>query len=279
MKKCCFFMLFLCSFATTTYCQELSKTVIDRKKPTTFVQMFSDDLEYMLKTPTRITPSDALTFAGFAAVTTGMMFTLDQPVHNQFRTDSAYVPSEGVNLLTAPGRLYDMIDPHLFILGTTGLMVGVGELIDNRKMSVTGFAALEAVFFSAMTTNFIKFAAGRERPLVTGYNKNFNPMDISEGNLRRSFPSGHTTKAFAFATVIASSYDSPWIKIPSYALAGSVALQRVESGSHWISDVFIGGAIGYFVGLSLANRHGLVKNSTGVTPIVKGGQLGLNVKF
>ncbi|MDX1672321.1 MAG: phosphatase PAP2 family protein, partial [Balneolaceae bacterium] len=208
-----------------------------------------------------------------------LMITLDYPVHEQFHDRESYAATDGINTLTAPGRLYDVVDPHLFILGSSALMMGSGALFQNSKLTDTGFTALEAVFFSAMTTNFLKLVAGRGRPLYNGSNDSFDPMSFEAGNLERSFPSGHTTKAFAFATVIASSYDTPWVKIPSYALAGSVALQRIESGSHWISDVFAGAAIGYFVGKSLAQRNGLTDKPAKLTPIVKGGQLGLNVRF
>jgi membrane-associated phospholipid phosphatase len=65
----------------------------------------------------------------------------------------------------------------------------------------------------------------------------------------RSFPTGHTTRAFALASLISSIYkDKIWIGILSYTIAAGVAWSRVYDNQHWPSDVFIGAALGFAVG-------------------------------
>ena len=56
--------------------------------------------------------------------------------------------------------------------------------------------------------------------------------------------------AFAMATVIAETYgeDHPWVPWLAYPAAGLTALGRVNNERHWASDIFMGAAIGHFIG-------------------------------
>jgi membrane-associated phospholipid phosphatase len=71
-----------------------------------------------------------------------------------------------------------------------------------------------------------------------------------------SFPSGHTSTAFAIATVVANVYEkTPYIKPISYGLATLTGLSRINDQKHWASDVFIGAALGYFTSKTLLRLH------------------------
>lgn len=61
-----------------------------------------------------------------------------------------------------------------------------------------------------------------------------------------SFPSGHTTQAFAAASIIHREfrYKSPWYGIGAYTIATAVAAFRMLNNRHWESDVFAGAGIG-----------------------------------
>lgn len=63
-----------------------------------------------------------------------------------------------------------------------------------------------------------------------------------------SFPSGHTTQAFAVATFMAKEYGhkSIWYSIGAYTVATGVGAMRVMNNRHWISDVLVGAGIGIF---------------------------------
>lgn len=63
---------------------------------------------------------------------------------------------------------------------------------------------------------------------------------------RNSFPSGHTTQAFAAATVFAKEYGykSPWYSIGAYTVATGVGAMRILNNRHWFSDVLAGAGIG-----------------------------------
>jgi undecaprenyl-diphosphatase len=64
-----------------------------------------------------------------------------------------------------------------------------------------------------------------------------------------AFPSGHTSAAFAAATVIA--WASRRLAAPAYALAALVAWSRVYVGVHWPLDVIGGAVLGMLVATAL----------------------------
>ena len=58
----------------------------------------------------------------------------------------------------------------------------------------------------------------------------------------RSFPSGHSATAFAFATGL--GHVSPAAAVPLHALAALVAYSRVHTGVHYPADVLAGAVMG-----------------------------------
>jgi membrane-associated phospholipid phosphatase len=59
-----------------------------------------------------------------------------------------------------------------------------------------------------------------------------------------SFPSGHSTFAFATATTFSSMSKKKMVPIIAYSIASGVALSRIHDQKHWASDVLAGAAIG-----------------------------------
>ena len=61
-----------------------------------------------------------------------------------------------------------------------------------------------------------------------------------------SFPSGHTSTAFALAHFMHKEYGekSIWYSIGAYSCATTVGLMRVAKNAHWISDVIAGAGFG-----------------------------------
>ena len=67
-----------------------------------------------------------------------------------------------------------------------------------------------------------------------------------DGTDNRSFPSGHTSIAFCGATTLMHEYYSvsPWIGVAGYAVATTVAVDRVRRNRHRCGDVVAGAVIG-----------------------------------
>ena len=86
----------------------------------------------------------------------------------------------------------------------------------------------------------VKGAVERGRPSAELADEVVRSSAITEG---LGFVSGHSTVAFACATVIAPYLRRPW-QVVAYALAVTVALSRVVVGAHLPLDVIGGAALG-----------------------------------
>jgi len=131
-------------------------------------------------------------------------------------------------------------------------MYGAGLLRHDSKMQKTALLAGEAVANSEILTTVMKDIDMRWRPNAIAPNGNFSNtwfQDTSHILLSRgSFPSGHTIAAFSIATVVARRYGNhKWVPYVAYGLAGVVGFSRVTLSAHFVSDVFMGGVLGYSI--------------------------------
>lgn len=69
-----------------------------------------------------------------------------------------------------------------------------------------------------------------------------------------SFPSGHTSRAFAGASYLHYRYGIEY-GLPAYALAAAVGYSRVESDNHYWHDVIAGAAIANLSAYLLTKRY------------------------
>ena len=134
---------------------------------------------------------------------------------------------------------------------------GYGLVAENNKIRKLAVKLTEAAFLSTSLTLITKTIIGRGRPYVQESQYSFNPFTFD--NDYNSLPSGHTTLAFAYSTVMANEVDNVFWKIGWYSLAGLVGYARIYNNQHWFSDVLMGGAIGYFSG-EFVNNHNTNEN-------------------
>jgi membrane-associated phospholipid phosphatase len=140
-----------------------------------------------------------------------------------------------------------------YAAGYLSLFYLTGLLRDDEELQSTALLATESFLLSGAFTLTLKHLIGRERPSSTTEADNFSGPFAGEG---LSFPSGHTTTAFAIATVFAKQYKRHvWVPPLAYTLATMTALSRVNDNVHWTSDVFFGAAIGYFTAAALHKMH------------------------
>lgn len=147
-------------------------------------------------------------------------------------------------------------------------------LLGAEKEKTVAVNALEAFVESGLLGLAIKSATGRARPPAGGNPYSFNP---SFGD--NSFPSGHTTVAFATAAVIGGAYDC---RIITYPVAALVGFGRIYKEKHWASDVFFGALLGAVVGE--AHAAGIKKNEKSklsfyVEPDNAGAIYGIKIRF
>ena len=140
----------------------------------------------------------------------------------------------------------------LTVVGVMGLY-GVGYLLKKNKIRKVGLCAAEAGGYAGTVTVVLKILFGRRRPYGGASPFYFKPFQLD--NRYNSLPSGHTTVAFAVSTVLANSARNRFWKIFWYSAGALVAASRVYHNQHWVSDVFLGGAIGVAVGEFVVHFH------------------------
>lgn len=130
---------------------------------------------------------------------------------------------------------------------------GVSLIRKNGYDQKTFFLAGEAALSSAILTTVMKDLTRRLYPADVPINGNFQDTWFKKswtdwkGGIG-AFPSGHTSAAFAVATVFAKRYKHHrWVPWVSYGLAGLVGFSRVSLESHFPSDVFLGAVLGYAI--------------------------------
>lgn len=122
------------------------------------------------------------------------------------------------------------------------LTISVGSKVLGKK-GVYGVAsrALKSALLGGGTTMVLKSIAGRDRPLNSIDNPySFNLFRTSDA----SFPSGHSTVAFALATSFARETPDKWTDLGFFTLATLTAYSRMHDDKHWASDVVFGAGIG-----------------------------------
>lgn len=122
-----------------------------------------------------------------------------------------------------------------------------GLTVDDEEIKVTGRMLGESIVISGLLALLIKTTAGRARPYISSDPYDFRIFKSEDP--RWSFPSGHTTVAFAVSSVLAHRVKPLGLKIGFYSLAGLTAISSVYRGQHWLSDAFIGAAIGTSAGM------------------------------
>jgi len=232
VRKCCTALLFLLA-GTSTLTQAQVQDTINKKTPL-FVG------------------KDAL-LLGVFAVGTAVVAPIDKQIASRLQDSSTqenrvlHYAATGFRMLGDPGSTI------------TGLGVyAVGRLDGQRRVQALGLHTVESILFANMLTGAIKYVAGRQRPFVDVT----NPYDFQlwrgfKGDTYRSFPSGHSTTAFAFASALTRETQFWWphaafyVGTVFYGGAALVGASRMYNNMHWASDVMAGAAVGTLMGLKV----------------------------
>ncbi len=134
---------------------------------------------------------------------------------------------------------------------TTGFLLG-GTMPDTTWTNAIDdvVPVLETMMVTMWVTRAIKVAAARTRPYA-----HFTSRTTDEDNV--SFPSGHTSRAFAIATsagMVAHArgyWSEPYIWATGMTLAATTAYLRIAADRHYLTDVIVGGALGVTAGLTV----------------------------
>jgi membrane-associated phospholipid phosphatase len=169
-----------------------------------------------------------------------------------------------------------------YVFPALGALYCYGRFSGNDRASRTALLGVESVIVSWAITGTIKYLSHKHRPIETTADD--IPWDgPSFSSAHVSFPSGHSTCAFAIATVVASEYgDHAFVRPLSYGAAALTAYSRVHDNAHWPSDIIIGSAIGHFTARAIIGLHGgTADTGFSLVPTVdqRGPNLSLSYRF
>lgn len=141
-------------------------------------------------------------------------------------------------------------------------LYAVGRIEDDAGVAAMGLRGIEAIAAAQTLTVAAKLMVGRNRPHVDPD----DPFRLRfgggfRGDEHRSWPSGHTSAAFALAAAITA--ESRYCCAERTALIAPVlfggallaGLSRMYEAKHWTSDVLAGAAGGTLAGLRVVRHH------------------------
>lgn len=136
-----------------------------------------------------------------------------------------------------------------------------GFSIPKEEWFTVGVMYAESVLLANGIKEALKLSVHRTRPYM--YYDGVPSDDLKSGRWQESFPSGHSTLCFtaaAFSTYVYAKYNPSGsgkyiVGGVSYGLAAATGILRIASGSHYLSDVLTGAAIGTVCGIGVPFLH------------------------
>ena len=199
------------------------------------------------------------TAVGISAVAIGAAFPLDGRmrtwVQGSARQDDAFL-QDATRALTPFGTVVPV--------AAGALLYGFARAFDHPVLADEVWHSGEGAGVALVLSGILKVALHRDRPYVEPHDPGAffqGPVLGIEGD-HMSFPSGHTTMAFAVAGAAEQELEihhfahARLVGGALYAVAAGVAFSRVYDDVHWTSDVVAGAVLGTLVSRAVVwQRH------------------------
>lgn len=144
---------------------------------------------------------------------------------------------------TYPGDLFFSYFTHV---GDGLMMIGLGVVLMGLGKRRLGLLLIISFLFSGLIVQICKKGKPEPRPgrYFTEVSRIHKVRDQPlTGN--NSFPSGHTTTAFAMFAMLALFTGSHILQLCYFLMALLVAYSRIYLGQHFFKDVYAGAILGY----------------------------------
>jgi membrane-associated phospholipid phosphatase len=135
-------------------------------------------------------------------------------------------------------RFISNSEPYIMFAVPAGIGAA-GYFKHDNSLVRNACTDLAAIAVSGGITLILKYSINRDRPYVT-----YPDITKKSSAGSPSFPSGHTSSAFATATSVSLAYRKWYVIVPTFAWAGTVGYSRMHLGVHYPSDVLAGALIG-----------------------------------
>lgn len=155
--------------------------------------------------------------------------------------------------------------PNALYMGWMGI-AGYNGDPDGYRRAIGMF---KATAYSTSVTTLLKYTVREPRPI--------------DSDWKNSFPSGHSTSAFAFSGYLMAEHEYK-IGIPALLLSTFIGYSRINDNMHWLHDVTAGATIGWVYGWGISKLQKkqmhdgkAVEGSTFVMPILDSRTAGITL--
>jgi undecaprenyl-diphosphatase len=124
-----------------------------------------------------------------------------------------------------------------------------GYFSKDREMLWNGYKSALSLCTALALSTGLKYTVERVRP----FNRYPGYIEGRDDPFTPSFPSGHTTAAFATATSLSLTYRKWYVAVPAFTYAAMTAYARMRLGVHYPTDVLGGIVLG--TGSALLTWH------------------------
>ncbi|MFH0867642.1 MAG: phosphatase PAP2 family protein [Bacteroidota bacterium] len=270
-----FFMIFVAKHCFASLYQTPPDTIIDditiNKEKVWILKAFFEDEKKLWTSPVKLVNKEKIYWAPVLAAT---IFALsrDEEIYAKFKSFQAKY-----NWVSDISPKITLGGDNITVLSTCALFYFGGLAFNNEKAKQTGLLSIQALVHAGLIVTIGKYFSGRQRPScdngkdywhwfptsLNAFKEGYSQADYD------AFPSGHTIAAWSVATVIAKQYrDKKIIPVICYSIATCVGLSRITEDKHWMSDVIIGGALGYSIGSFVVRERSDSKFS--IFPVTNG---------
>ena len=177
-----------------------------------------------------------------------IMQTTDIPIRNAVLKDQRYRKSFPIEFGNMWGELY-------FTEALFGGFTIYALYAGDKTAHKIAFEIAQAAFYTFYVNGTLKYIIGRARPYLEQGNQTYVPFSTYTNPDHQSLPGGHTGIVMALTTVLSRNAKPVWLKVLTYVPAALSVIGRVYLDKHWTSDVFFGGAIGYFAATWVVDQH------------------------
>ncbi len=128
-----------------------------------------------------------------------------------------------------------------FAIASPLSILATGYIKKDKALQRKGWEAAGAIAINTVITQGLKYTINRNRPYYD-YPTLITPYDGTE--IDKSFPSGHTSIAFATAASLSINFKKWYVVVPAYTWATAVGYSRLKLGEHYPTDVLAGAVVG-----------------------------------
>lgn len=221
------------------------------------------DFEY--EQPFSLKPVNEGIQLGVGAALSGSALVCDKFLHikkNDWKASDW--PKENVPGMDRPFMRPYSKPLHIVGTGTMGLAMltpAVFAIMPSNEWLTIGTMYVETMLIANGIKEWTKLLVYRARPYM--YFDDYPQDKVDDGDWNCSFPSGHTTLAFAGAAFTTFVFcqcfpDSKWkyaVAGGAFGLAAATGALRMASGNHFLSDVLVGAVIGTACGFAIPYLH------------------------